>query len=84
MELRDLARRVLKPGGTIWVSGTHHVIFSLGFALQTLGFRIINSVAWEKLDPSPNALHTVFTHPKAVATHPRLPPGLLRRGHRPG
>ncbi len=61
------ARRVLKPGGTIWVSGTHHVIFSIGFALQTLGFRIINSVAWEKPDPSPNALHTAFTHPKAVA-----------------
>jgi hypothetical protein len=61
------ARRVLKPGGTIWVSGTHHVIFSIGFALQTLGFRIINPVAWEKPDPPPNALHTAFTHPKAVA-----------------
>ena len=35
------ARRVLKPDGTLWVSGTHHVIFSLGFALQSLGFRII-------------------------------------------
>jgi site-specific DNA-methyltransferase (adenine-specific) len=56
------ARRVLKPGGTLWVSGTHHVIFSLGFALQTLGFRVINSVVWEKLDPPPNALHTAFTH----------------------
>jgi hypothetical protein len=60
------ARRVLKPDGTIWVSGTHHVIFSLGFALQTLGFRVINSVAWEKPDPPPDALHTAFTHPKAV------------------
>ena len=56
------AHRILKPGGTIWVSGTHHVIFSLGFALQALGFRIINSVAWEKPDPPPNALHTAFTH----------------------
>lgn len=44
------ARRVLKPGGTIWVSGTHHVIFSLGFALQTLGFRVINSVIWQEFD----------------------------------
>ena len=25
-------QRVLKPSGTIWVSGTHHVIFSIGFA----------------------------------------------------
>jgi site-specific DNA-methyltransferase (adenine-specific) len=53
MELRDLARRVLKPGGTIWVSGTHHVIFSLGFALQTLGFRIIN-VTRQMYEPDPN------------------------------
>ena len=56
------AHRVLKPGGTIWVSGTHHVIFGIGFALQTLGFKVINSVAWEKPDPPPNALHTAFTH----------------------
>ena len=61
----------LQAGGTIWVSGTHHVIFSIGFALQTLGFRIINSVAWEKPDPPPNALHTAFTHPKAVAMRSR-------------
>ena len=26
-------RRVLKPSGTLWVSGTQHVIFSIGFAL---------------------------------------------------
>jgi site-specific DNA-methyltransferase (adenine-specific) len=56
------ARRVLKPDGTIWVSGTHHAIFSLGFALQTLEYKLINSVAWEKPDPPPNALHTAFTH----------------------
>ena len=56
------ARRVLKPDGTLWVSGTHHVIFSLGFALQTLGFRIINQIAWVKPDPPPNAMHTAFTH----------------------
>jgi site-specific DNA-methyltransferase (adenine-specific) len=38
------ARRVLKPDGTLWVSGTHHIIFSLGFALQRLGFRIMNAI----------------------------------------
>jgi site-specific DNA-methyltransferase (adenine-specific) len=59
------ARRVLKPDGTIWVSGTHHVIFSIGFALQKLEFRIINAVAWEKPNPPPNALHTAFTHAHA-------------------
>jgi site-specific DNA-methyltransferase (adenine-specific) len=56
------SRRILKPGGTLWVTGTHHIIFSIGFALQCLGFRIINSLVWEKPDPPPNALHTAFTH----------------------
>jgi site-specific DNA-methyltransferase (adenine-specific) len=37
-------RRVLKPDGTLWVTGTHHIIFSIGFALQRLGFRIINVI----------------------------------------
>lgn len=56
------ARRILKPDGTIWVTGTHHIIFSIGFALQSMGFRVINQVAWQKPDPPPNALHTAFTH----------------------
>jgi site-specific DNA-methyltransferase (adenine-specific) len=41
------ARRVLKDDGTLWVTGTHHIIFSLGFALQRLGFRIINIIRSE-------------------------------------
>ncbi len=56
------ARRVLKPDGTLWVSGTHHIIFSIGFALQSLDFKVINQIAWAKPDPPPNALHTAFTH----------------------
>jgi site-specific DNA-methyltransferase (adenine-specific) len=56
------ARRILKPDGTIWVTGTHHIIFSLGFALQTMNFKLINQITWEKPDPPPNVLHTAFTH----------------------
>ena len=56
------ARRILKPDGTLWVTGTHHIIFSLGFALQQLRFRIINDVIWQKPNATPNALHTTFTH----------------------
>ena len=41
------ARRVLEPDGTLWVTGTHHIIFSIRFALQRLGFRIINRIAWQ-------------------------------------
>ena len=65
------ARRVLKPGGTLWVTGTHHISFSIGFALQSLDYRIINSVVWEKPDPPPNALHTAFTQVKATENNPR-------------
>jgi len=56
------ACRLLKPDGTIWVTGTHHIIFSLGFALQTMRCKIINQITWAKPEPPPNALHTAFTH----------------------
>jgi site-specific DNA-methyltransferase (adenine-specific) len=38
------ACRILKPDGTIWVTGTHHIIFSLGFALQTMKLKLINVI----------------------------------------
>ena len=55
-------RRVLKPNGTLWVTGTHHNVFSVGFALQHLGFRILNDIAWEKPNPPPNLSCRCFTH----------------------
>jgi site-specific DNA-methyltransferase (adenine-specific) len=55
-------QRVLKPNGTIWVSGTHHVIFSIGFAMQQLGYKILNDIAWEKPNPPPNLSCRYFTH----------------------
>ncbi len=56
------ARRILKPDGTLWVTGTQHIIFSLGFALQQLGYRIVNDIIWQKPNATPNAMHTTFTH----------------------
>ena len=53
---------VLKPNGTIWVTGTHHVIFSIGYAMQQLGFKILNSITWEKPNPPPNLSCRYFTH----------------------
>jgi site-specific DNA-methyltransferase (adenine-specific) len=55
-------QRVLKPNGTLWVTGTHHVIFSIGFAMQELGFKILNDIAWEKPNPPPNLSCRYFTH----------------------
>jgi site-specific DNA-methyltransferase (adenine-specific) len=62
--LRWLAacQRVLKPSGTIWVSGTQHVVFSIGFALQSLGFHLLNTVTWFKPNASPNLACRFFTH----------------------
>jgi site-specific DNA-methyltransferase (adenine-specific) len=55
-------QRVLRPSGTIWVSGTHHVIFSIGFAMQQLGFHLLNTVTWFKPNASPNLACRFFTH----------------------
>ena len=55
-------QRALKPDGTIWISGTQHVIFSVGFALQQLGFKILNDITWEKPNPPPNLSCRYFTH----------------------
>ncbi|HEU5046466.1 MAG TPA: site-specific DNA-methyltransferase [Rickettsiales bacterium] len=55
-------RRLLKPEGTIFISGTSHNIYSIGFALQQLGFKIINDIAWFKVNPPPNLSCRCFTH----------------------
>ena len=55
-------QRALKPDGTIWISGTHHVIFSVGYALRQLGYKILNDIAWEKPNPPPNLSCRYFTH----------------------
>lgn len=59
-------RRALASDGTIWVSGTAHVIFSVGFAIQELGFKLINDVIWEKPNPPPNMGCRCFTHSHEV------------------
>ena len=55
-------QKVLRPDGTIWITGTSHVIFSVGYALQQLGFKILNDIAWEKPNPPPNLSCRYFTH----------------------
>lgn len=55
-------KRVLKPNGTIWVSGTRHNIYSIGFAMQSLGYKILNDIAWYKINPPPNLSCRYFVH----------------------
>ncbi|MBQ7221228.1 MAG: site-specific DNA-methyltransferase [Synergistaceae bacterium] len=58
----NLCRKILKPDGTIWVSGTLHNIYSVGMALEQEGFKIINNITWQKTNPSPNLACRCFTH----------------------
>jgi site-specific DNA-methyltransferase (adenine-specific) len=54
-------RRVLKPSGTIWISGTYHSIYQCGLALQANDFHILNDIAWFKPNASPNLSCRFFT-----------------------
>jgi len=55
-------QRILKPNGSLWVSGTAHVIHSVGFAMQQLGFKLLNDISWVKPNPPPNLSCRYFTH----------------------
>ena len=57
-----LAKKVLKPNGTIWISGTLHNIYSVGMALEQEGFKILNNITWQKTNPPPNLSCRYFTH----------------------
>lgn len=54
-------RRVLKPEGTIWISGTYHSIYQCGFLLQKTGYHILNDIAWFKPNAAPNLSCRFFT-----------------------
>ena len=65
MEFRQwlsLCREKLKDNGTIWISGTHHNIFSIANALTELGYKILNVITWAKTNPPPNISCRFFTY----------------------
>lgn len=57
----SLCREKLKDNGTIWVSGTHHNIFSIANLLTELGYKILNVITWAKTNPPPNISCRFFT-----------------------
>jgi len=57
----EACKRVLKPGGTLWVSGTYHSIYQCGHALQALNYHILNDISWFKPNASPNLSCRFFT-----------------------
>lgn len=62
--LRWLAacREHMKDNATIWISGTHHNIFSVQQQLLKLGFKILNVITWAKTNPPPNISCRYFTY----------------------
>lgn len=58
----SLCRDLLKPDGTIWISGTPHNIHQVGFALQSQGFHILNDIVWYKPNAPPNLACRCFAH----------------------
>lgn len=54
-------KRLLKPNGTIWISGTYHSIYQCGYALQANGYHILNDITWFKPNASPNLSCRYFT-----------------------
>ena len=61
-EWMTAARRILKDDGAIWVIGSYHNIFRVGYILQDLGFWILNDIIWNKTNPMPNFKGTRFTN----------------------
>lgn len=57
-----LCYALLKPNGTIWVCGTFHNIYLIGYLMQTIGYHLLNNISWEKPNPPPNLSCRFFTH----------------------
>ena len=56
----SLCRERLKDNGTIWVSGTFHNIYSVARCMTDLGYKILNVITWQKVDPPPSLTGTRF------------------------
>lgn len=54
-------KRILKPTGTIWISGTYHSIYQCGYLIQLLGFHLLNDITWFKPNAAPNLACRMFT-----------------------
>jgi site-specific DNA-methyltransferase (adenine-specific) len=58
----SLCRTLLARDGTIWVSGTRHIIHIVGYAMQELGYKLLNEIIWHKRNAPPNLSCRYFTH----------------------
>ena len=55
-------KRILKDNGTIWISGTMHNIYQVGYALQKNDYKLLNEITWFKPNAPPNLSCKYFAH----------------------
>ncbi len=53
--------RIVKPNGNILLFGTYHNIYLMGFILQQLDRKILNSIIWTKPNAQPNITCRMLT-----------------------
>ena len=62
LEWIEKCKDLLTDEGTLWVSGTFHIIYSVAFAAQKLEMKFLNNITWQKPNPPPNLSCRFFTH----------------------
>jgi len=53
--------RVVKPNGNIFIFGSYHNIYKVGFIVQQMNLRIVNSIVWFKPNAQPNITGRMLT-----------------------
>lgn len=53
--------RVVKPNGNIFIFGSYHNIYIVGFTIQQLNLRVVNSIIWFKPNAQPNITARMLT-----------------------
>jgi site-specific DNA-methyltransferase (adenine-specific) len=58
--LQEVAR-VVKPNGSIFIFGSYHNIYDLGFLMNEMDLRVVNSIVWFKPNAQPNITRRTLT-----------------------
>lgn len=53
--------RVTKPNGNIFIFGSYHNIYDIGFLINEMGLKIVNSITWFKPNAQPNITCRMLT-----------------------
>lgn len=57
----DEVCRLVKPNGNIFIFGSYHNIYDIGYLLNEKGLKIVNSVTWLKPNAQPNVTARMLT-----------------------